>query len=62
MMELNAQNIELLFNITRGIISLFQRHQQGENVSADLNELLEKVQVLKTKEEARAAGVMPEKK
>jgi len=36
------------------LIGLFHRHQQGENVSADLNELLTKVQSLKDKETAIA--------
>ena len=46
--------IELLSAAVEALIGLFKRHQQGENVTKDLNELLDKVRDLKFKEQAIA--------
>jgi len=50
----NDAKIDLAFTLVKGVIELFKRHQQGENVTADLNELLKRTTALKEKETAIA--------
>lgn len=50
----NNARIDLAFTLISGIIRLFKKHQQGDNVSDELNELLAKTTILKNKEMAIA--------
>lgn len=52
-------NWAALAQIVVELLGLFKRHQQGENVTKDLNELLDKVGELKAKEEAIANAPLP---
>lgn len=50
MSDANVTPVQILFAVLSELITLFNRHKNGEDISADLDALQTKVRLLKDKE------------